>query len=697
MRKYYLKNLDCPRCTAKLDTAIRKLDGVKFVSVNLASGSMHLEADDTEIVFETIRRIEPRIEIVADSGNGNRHERIHSMRKFMIILLSTVLFILGMLNMKKLHDTHFMWGEFAVFLSAYLLCGMSVLSRAVRNLMSRQLFDENFLMSIATLGAIAIHRIPEAVGVMLFYKIGEFLQELSVNRSRASIKSLLEIHPEYATCRRNGNLVRVTPQEVSPGETIIVKPGEKVPLDGVVMSGSSYADTSTLTGESVPRAVRPGDTVLSSMINQTGMLEIVVSRPFCESSVARILDLVENAGAKKGQTEKFITTFAHYYTPIVVAGAFAVAFIPPLAIAGESFSEWIYRALVLLVISCPCALMISIPLGYFGGIGGASKRGILVKGANYLDALCKVKTVVYDKTGTLTKGTFKVTRVVPANGFTRESVLEIAAGAESQSNHPIAHSIIEECGKETAPGSVEEFEEIPGTGIRAKVNGQSIIAGNDRLLHREEIEHDVCDVEGTVIHVAVDGRYAGYIVIADEIREDARGLSAALRSLGVRSVRMLTGDERSVASRVADKLGLDGFHAELLPEEKVSALEQIMEEDNKGDFVAFVGDGINDAPVIARADVGVAMGGLGSGAAIDTADIVIMTDMPSKMIEAIEMGRKTRRIVWQNIILALSVKGVFITAGVIGIASMWSAVFADVGVALLAVFNATRILKDSRK
>lgn len=696
MRKYYLKNLDCPRCTADIEAAVKKLGGVRFVSVNLATGTMHLDADDVSLVLDTIRRIEPRIEVSNADDGAEPEERSYIRRELAVILLSAALFIPGMFFLAQLHHTPMMWAEYAVFIAAYLLCGWNVLWRAARNLASRRLFDETFLMSIATIGAIAIHKLPEAVGVMLFYKIGEFLQELSVKRSRRSITSLLEIRPEYATRRLNGELVRVPPEDVAPGEIIVVKPGEKIPLDGVVDSGSSFADTSTLTGESVPRTIHPGDTVLSGMINTTGVLEITVTRRFGESSVAKILDLVEHASGKKAETEKFITTFARYYTPIVVAGAVGVAFIPPLLLAGASLSEWVYRALVLLVISCPCALMISIPLGYFGGVGGASRRGILVKGANYLDALCKVKTVVYDKTGTLTRGVFKVTAVVPANGYTAESLIAEAAAVESQSNHPIAQSIREAYGKELSPAMIEGYEEIAGTGVRARVDGRLIIAGNDRILHQEDIAHDVCNVVGTVIHVAVDGLYAGYIVISDEVRPDARGVSKKLKALGVRSVQMLTGDEHSVAESVAHELELDAFHAELLPEEKVAAIEEIMAKSAAGELTAFVGDGINDAPVIARADVGIAMGGLGSDAAIDTADVVIMTDMPSKMTGAIEMGRKTRRIVWQNIVLALGVKGIFIAAGIIGIASMWSAVFADVGVALLAVFNATRVLGEAR-
>ncbi|MFH1241566.1 MAG: heavy metal translocating P-type ATPase [Pseudomonadota bacterium] len=621
-------------------------------------------------------------------------EEAFSPRKELYVIISSViLFVLGILFRKELHLTPYAWAEYAVLLSAYLLSGLKVLSTAFRNLSRGRVFDENFLMSVATIGAVIIHELPEAVGVMLFFKVGEFFQEISVNRSRRSIKALLDIRPDYANLKTDNELKRISPEEVTVGDTIVVKPGEKIPLDGEVLEGDTLVDTSALTGESVPWNVGVGGQVLAGMINKTGSLTIRVTKRFGESSVSRILELVENASSRKAPTEKFITTFARYYTPVVVFGAVAVALIPPLVVEGATFAGWIYRALVLLVISCPCALVISIPLGYFGGIGGASRRGILVKGANYLDVLTRVKTAVFDKTGTLTKGSFKVTQVVPGNSFSREELLSPAAQAEAQSNHPIAQSILEAYGQAVSPLAVEHYMEIPGHGVRAVVGGKVVMAGNDRLLHRVGVEHEVCRVDGTVVHVVVDDRYAGYIVIADELKEDARQAVQDLKRLGVEKVVMLTGDSKAVAESVAGKIGMDSFLAELLPEDKVKAIEEMKKKAQEGEAVVFVGDGINDAPVIARADVGVAMGGLGSAAAIETADVVIMTDAPSKLAQAIKVARKTRGIVWQNIIIALGVKGIFIALGIIGIATIWEAVFADVGVALLAILNATRAMR----
>lgn len=528
---------------------------------------------------------------------------------------------------------------------------------------------------------------------MLFYKVGELFQDFSVSRSRRSIKSLLEVRPDYANLKSNGSIKKVSPSEVDIGNIILVKPGEKIPLDGEIIEGSSQVDTAALTGESVPRTVKLGETVLAGMVNKTGAVAIKVTKPFGESSVSKILDLVENANSKKGQTEKFITKFARYYTPVVVFASLAVALLPPLFIRGATSSEWVYRALILLVISCPCGLVISIPLSYFGGVGGAAKRGILVKGSMFLDALTAVKTVVFDKTGTLTKGVFKVTQIVIKNGFTQEQLLRLAAGAESQSNHPIAKSILQAYKGKIDDSMVADYQEIAGHGIRARVENQVVLAGNDQLLHKENIQHDVCNVEGTVVHLAVDNRYAGYIVIADEIKEDAAKAIQALKELGVEKTIMVTGDNTVAAESVARKIGLDSYIAGVLPEGKVRAIEKLLRQAVKGAKVAFVGDGINDAPVIARADVGMAMGGLGSDAAIETADVVIMTDAPSKVAEAIKMGRKTQRIVWQNIGLALAVKGVFIALGIFGLATMWEAVIADVGVALVAILNASRVLR----
>ncbi len=610
-----------------------------------------------------------------------------------LIISSILLFALGIAFRGTLHDTPYSTGEYAVFLSAYLLSGWRVLWTAFRNLIHGEVFDENFLMSVATIGAIIIHELPEAVAVMLFFKVGEFFQDISVNRSRRSITVLLDVRPDYANLVSAQGLMKVSPEDVKVSDTIVIKPGEKIPLDGYILEGDTRVDTSALTGESIPRHISVGDQVLAGMINITGSVTVRVTKEFSESSVSRIMELVENASTRKSPTENFITTFARYYTPVVVSGAVAVAVVPPLAIEGAAFSDWVYRALVLLVISCPCALVISIPLGYFGGIGAASRQGILVKGANFLDTLTRVKTAVFDKTGTLTKGNFRVTEIVPSSSFSKEELLRLAAQAEAQSNHPVAKSILQAYNQPVDTSTVREYQELSGQGVSALVNGTLILAGNDRLLHREGIRHEVCTVEGTVVHVAADYQYAGYIVISDEIKEDSRKAIQSLKNLGVEKIVMLTGDSKAIAKAVADKLGIDSFLADLLPEEKVDAIDQLERESADGGKIVFAGDGINDAPVIARADVGVAMGGLGSDAAIEAADVVIMTDAPSRLADAVGVARNTRKIVWQNIIMALGVKGIFIVLGIIGIATIWEAVFADVGVALLAILNATRAMR----
>jgi len=561
----------------------------------------------------------------------------------------------------------------------------------VKNIIRGQFFDEQFLMAIATLGAFAIHQMPEAVAVMLFYVTGELFQDIAVGRSRKSIKALLEIKPEYANLLSNGVTTKVSPETIKVDDVIVVKAGEKIPLDGKVIEGNSFVDTSALTGESVPRKLNVNDIALSGTINQTGVLTIKVSKLFSESSVSKILELVENATSKKAETEKFITTFAKYYTPLVVIGALLLAILPPLLFTGQTFDDWIYRALVVLVISCPCALVISIPLGYFGGIGNASRKGILVKGSNFLDALTQVKTVVFDKTGTLTKGEFKVSEIVISNGFTKEQILEYAAYAETNSNHPVAKSISEAFGQDIDKLRIKQVEEISGYGIKAVIDNKTVLAGNDKLLHKENIIHPVCNVDGTVVHVAVDTVYAGYIIISDTLKDDAIEAIEKLKAKNIQTV-MLTGDNQFAAAAFAKKLNIDKFYYELLPGDKVKHIENLMQESNAGK-VAFVGDGINDAPVIARADIGIAMGALGSDAAIETADVVLMTDSPSKVAQAIDVAKSTRNIVWQNIYFAMGVKLIFIVLGILGVATMWEAVFGDMGVALIAVFNAIRILK----
>jgi Zn2+/Cd2+-exporting ATPase len=603
------------------------------------------------------------------------------------------LLAIGMIWQQQLHQTAGGFGEYLILIPAYLISGWQVITSAGRNIIKGRFFDETFLMTIATLGALAIHQLPEAVGVMLFYRVGELCQDYAVNKSRKLIRSLLEIRPDRANLISGNETSSVSPEQVKVGDLILIKPGEKVPLDGEVIEGNSYVDTSALTGESIPRSIVPGKLILAGTINQSGALTVRVSKLFSQSSISRILELVENASQKKAATQKFITTFARYYTPVVVFLSLAIAILPPLLITGADRYTWVYRALILLVISCPCGLVISIPLGYFGGIGGAAKRGILIKGSTYLDTLTQIKTVVFDKTGTLTYGVFKVTDIFPSPGFSPDELLKLAAQVESQSQHPIAISIQQAYGDPIDRSSIKDYQEMAGYGVRAKIDGRVIIAGNDRFLVSEKIAHQVPKVNGTVVYLAVDGKYAGYLKIADELKPDALAAIANLKKLGITRTVMLTGDSQAVAGEISWELGLDEYQAELLPEAKLAALERMIAQAGSKDRVMVVGDGINDAPMIARADVGVAMGGLGSDAAIETADVVIMNDSPAKLAEMIRVSHKTRQIVWQNIIFALVVKGVFILMGIFGFATMWEAVFADVGVALVAIANATRVMR----
>jgi len=694
MKKYILNNLDCASCATKIEDSLSKLDEVKFVSVNFANSSMTIDTENIEKVKALIKKLEPEVE-VSENEKGStlvsRGELDENKWTIIKAVAGLVLLLTGLIFEEKLHNTPFEIAEYAVFVTGYLIVGWKVIATAVKNIIHGQFFDEQFLMAIATLGAFAIHQMPEAMAVMLFYVTGELFQDIAVNRSRKSIKALLEIKPEYANLLSNGVDVKVSPESIRVGDIIIVKAGEKIPLDGIVIEGNSFVDISALTGESVPRKLKENDTALSGTINQTGVLTIKVTKLFSESSVSKILELVENASSKKAETEKFITTFAKYYTPLVVIGAFLLAILPPLLFSGQTFEVWIYRALVVLVISCPCALVISIPLGYFGGIGNASRKGILVKGSNFLDALTQVKTVVFDKTGTLTKGEFKVSDIITSNGFTKEQILEYAAYAEANSNHPVAKSISEAFGRDVEKHRIKHVEEISGYGIKAKIDDKAVLAGNDKLLHKENIVHQVCNVDGTVVHVAFDAVYAGYIIISDTLKDDAIEAIEKLKEKKIETV-MLTGDNQFAAAAIAKKLNIDKFYYELLPKDKVKHIENLMLESKEGK-VAFVGDGINDAPVIARADIGIAMGALGSDAAIETADVVLMTDSPSKVALAIDIAKRTRSIVWQNIYFAMGVKLVFIVLGILGVATMWEAVFGDMGVALIAVFNAIRTLK----
>ena len=582
--------------------------------------------------------------------------------------------------------------ELAFLIVAYVILGWDVVWQAVKNITRGQVFDEHFLMSVSTIGAFAIGEYPEAVAVMLFYQVGEFFQSLAVKRSRKSISDLMDICPDSATAKRNGVLQVVSPESVAVGEIIVVKPGEKIPLDGIVVDGESMLDTKALTGESVPRSIRKGDEALSGCINQSGLLTLKVTKSFGESTVSKITDLVENASARKAPTENFITTFARYYTPVVVGMAAVLAIIPPLVLGG-GWSEWLRRGFVFLIVSCPCALVISIPLTFFGGIGAASKRGVLVKGSNYLEALNKVSVVVFDKTGTLTKGVFEVANIIPAAGYQKEQVLEYAAQAESYSNHPIAKSILATYGKPIDQKQFSGFEEISGHGISVMVQGKKVLAGNSKLMESEKIAYAACDAAGTKFYVAADGSYVGCILIADEVKPDSKCAIAELKKIGVEKTVMLTGDDERIGKSVADELGLDAYYAQLLPDQKVEKLEMLDKQKRQGSKLAFVGDGINDAPVLARADVGIAMGGLGSDAAIEAADVVLMTDEPSKLVEAIDVAKATKRIVMQNIVIALGIKSVFLVLGALGMAGMWEAVFGDVGVTIIAVLNAMRILK----
>jgi Cd2+/Zn2+-exporting ATPase len=693
MQKYSLHNLDCANCAAKIEKAVKNTHGVNFASVDFATTTLYLDAVDFSAVEHAVRRVEPEIVIFSEEEETTFEETFNVRKKLTPILISTLLFFTGLIFYEEFQTTSTSVGMWLILGAAYLLSGWDVLAGAVRNVSRGQVFDEQFLMSVATIGAIFIGELPEAVGVMLFYKIGEFAQEISVSRSRRSIKALLEVRPDYANLIVEEETRRVAPEDVAIGDLLLIRPGEKIPLDGEVVKGKSQVDTSPLTGESRPKNIQVGDIAYGGMINKTGLITLKVIRRFGESSISQIMDLVENAVSRKSVTENFITKFARVYSPIVIVIATLVAIVPPL-LTGAPFVEWLYRALVVLVISCPCALVISIPLGYFGGVGGASRRGILVKGSHFLDVLASVRTVVFDKTGTLTQGVFNVSQVIPRNGFEDTDILHYAVKAESGSDHPIAVSIREAFGK-TVDLTVDTYNEITGQGVISVVGGQEVLAGSDELLHRTAVEHDtaLCDVDGTAVHVAVDGAYAGCLVISDELKPDAEEAIEALRALNMDQILMLTGDSETTAQKVATKLKLDDFQSGLLPEEKLDMVESFISTHSQDGKLAYVGDGINDAPALARADVGIAMGALGSQAAIETADVVIMTDSPIKIAEAISHGKRTRAIVWQNIIMALVIKIGFIALGIAGVANMWMAVIGDMGVAILAVLNAMRAMQ----
>lgn len=695
MKKFKLKNIDCALCAEKIEKKLASLTPQSQVTVNPITSILTIEYADEKKLQELITSIEPGVEVqeVKYELPFMKSFFLETKKEFIIIIFAGLLLLLGIVFGKQLASTPFSIAEYLVFISAYFISGKSVLIKAVKNIFHGKIFDENFLMTIATFGAIAIHQLPEAVTVMLFYNIGEYFQGLSVRRSRDSIKSLLQLKVEYANIISNGEIKKISPLEVKVNDIILIKPGEKIPLDGIVVEGNSTVNTYSLTGETIPLSVSPNIVVLAGFINNNAAFKVRVQKLFSESSAARILELTESAVTRKAESEKFITSFARYYTPIVVIVALFIAFIPAMIYSTENIEDWIYRALVLLVISCPCALVISIPLGYFVGIGSASLKGILIKGSNYLDALNKVKKIIFDKTGTLTKGVFKVSGIKSFNGFSESELLKFAAYAEFNSNHPTAAPILEAFGKKIELNSSIVHKETPGKGIVCTFDNTEVIAGNDPLLHEEGIEHPVCEVEGTVIHVAVNKKYAGYITISDQLKDNAMDSIESLRDCGIKEIKMFTGDNDFSARYISNMLKLDGYIANLLPDQKLAEFEKIVDQKKSDGKIAFVGEGINDAPVLARADVGIAMGALGSDAAIEAADIVIMTDSLSKIPEAIRIAKRTRQIVWQNIFFAFSVKLFFILLGLFGEASMWEAVFADMGVALLAIFNATRLLR----
>jgi Zn2+/Cd2+-exporting ATPase len=752
-----LEGLDCSNCALRIEDKVGKLEHVMHASVNFATKTLsiqtsavgshvdvlagirqiigHIEPD--VVVREKPSRVMTSIESTSSQESTNLQSALHGLGKAGMAKLGAglLLFLAGI--MFRFSEPL----ELGIFLAAYLLVGADVLVRAAQNILRGQVFDEHFLMGIATIGAFAIRQYPEAVAVMLFFQIGSVIQGAAVDHSRKSISALLDIRPDYANVMVGDDLARVPPGQVDIETVIVIRPGEKVPLDGKVCTGNSNLDTSAITGEPIPREVGPGDEILSGTINLNGLLTVLVTKTYGESTVSKILELVQNANGKKAPTENFISKFARYYTPVVVFIALFLAVVPPLAISGENFSDWIYRALVFLVVSCPCALVISIPLGFFGGIGGASKHGILIKGGNYLEALDNVDTVVFDKTGTLTKGVFAVTGIhstltemgeepfdgnaSPIDGYVSPTVgnasphdgnashhdgnashhdgnasphdgntvlLETAAYAESFSTHPIALSIIRAYGRKVDRSFIEEHEEIPGHGTKVRAGGKEILAGNEKLMLLENISFQKPDDSGTIVHLAVDGIYAGYLVISDEIKEDSARAVRQLRRAGVRRLVMLTGDSLAAGKAIGDQLGLDSVYTGLLPHQKVEMLEMLEGQRQAKGKLVFVGDGINDAPVLTRADVGIAMGGLGSDAAIEAADIVIMTDEPSKVASAIKIAKFTKRIVWQNILFAFAVKAIVLLLGAGGLATMWEAVFADMGVALVAIFNAMRVL-----
>ncbi|WP_443081890.1 heavy metal translocating P-type ATPase [Terrisporobacter sp.] len=698
-----LGGLTCAHCAEVIGDRVQSIDGVKNSHLNFVNKKLTLEIDSDinkdkviNSVIELIDSIEPGLDIQVQNKSESAKEikkvekkKDNSKKDLFKIIAGVLVFIFAFYQEATGIEGRY---SLIVFMVSYILVGGDVLYKALKNIKNGRIFDENFLMTVATVGAISIGEPSEAVGVMLFYKIGEYLQELAVGKSRKSISDLMQIRPDVANLKVGNSLKVVDPEEVEIGDYIVVKPGEKVPLDGLVVEGNSMVDTSALTGESVLRTVNKGDELLSGFINKNALLTVQVTKDFSESTVSKILDMVENASSKKSKTENFISVFSRYYTPIVVTLAALLAILPPVFIKGALFSEWIHRGLIFLVVSCPCALVLSIPLSYFSGIGVASKHGILIKGSNYLEALRYVDTVVFDKTGTLTEGVFDVVKVRSVD-VSEDELMKFASIAEANSNHPIAKSILKYYDKQIDLNKIEEYEEIAAHGIKAKYENSTVLAGNEKLMKTNNIKIERSTEIGTIVYVAVNNKFVGYIVIADKIKEDSKDAIKKIKEQGIKKTVMLTGDNKDVADSVAKRLKLDKVFSNLLPNEKVEKIEELYLSRSEKEKIAFVGDGINDAPVLARVDVGIAMGGLGSDAAIEAADIVIMTDEPSKIAQGIKISKKTYKIVWQNIIFALAVKLIVLILGAAGMASMWEAVFADVGVALIAVLNAMRIMK----
>lgn len=688
---FLLEGLDCAVCAAKIEDNVKKIDGICNANVDLINTKLTVELEDinkindiNKAIKKVIKDVEPNIHISDSEGKIVKDKDSRFKWKIMQLLSAAALFILPVIF--KLPE----YAKFSLFFISYIISGGEIIALSIKKILKGQLFDENFLMSISTIGAFAIGKYEEGVSVMLFYQIGTLIEDYAVDNSRKSIKDLMDIRPDYANLKIENNIKKVPPEAVNIGDIILVKPGEKIPLDGKVIDGKSFVDTSSLTGEYLPMEVTIGSNVLSGFINKNGLLTVKVEKSFKESTVSKILDLIENAGNKKAQAENFITKFAKYYTPIVTLSALFIATIPPLLL-NENFSNWIYRALVFLVISCPCALVISVPLSFFSGIGAASKNGILIKGSNYLEVLNDVKTIVFDKTGTLTEGTFKVTEINAENPLKSDELLKYAAYGEYYSNHPIASSIINAYGSKIDAGKIKDYVELAGNGIKAIINDKEILIGNSKLMKSHNIAFK--DVRPySAVHIAVDGKYAGYIVISDSIKKDSKDTVKALKSLGVERLIMLTGDKKEISEYISNELGLDGVYSELLPDEKVNVVDQLCSNTDLKGKVAFVGDGINDAPALTRADIGIAMGKIGTDAAIEAADVVLMTDEPIKLVDAIKIAKKTHKIVLENIIFALGVKLSVLTLGALGLATMWEAVFADVGVTVLAVLNSLRIL-----